>query len=97
MEQKEIRLNAPKRKSLTNDYRRHEETKDSHEKEEFFQSREVAKEAIDSAFATMKDVVERRFELADVATLETLQKKYNTVNAVGTDSCFFMKVLTQRY
>ena len=93
MEQKEIRLNANKRKSLTNDYRRHEETKDSHEKEEFFQSREVAKEAIDSAFTTMKDVVERRFELADVATLQTLQKKYNTVNAVGTDSCFFMKVL----
>ena len=93
MEQKEIRLNANKRKSLTNDYRRHEETKDSHEKEEFFQSREIAKEAIDSAFTTMKDVVERRFELADVATLQTLQKKYNTVNAVGTDSCFFMKVL----
>ncbi len=93
MEQKEIRLNAPKRKSLTNDYRRHEETKHSQEKEDFFDSREKATEAITSAFATMKDVVERRFELADVATLETLQKKYNTVNAVGTDSCFFMKVL----
>jgi hypothetical protein len=93
MEQKEIRLNANKRKSLTNDYRRHEETKHSQEKEDFFDSREKATEAITSAFATMKDVVERRFELADVATLETLQKKYNTVNAVGTDSCFFMKVL----
>ena len=93
MEQKEIRLNATKRKSLTNDYRRHCETQHSHEKEDFFDSREKATEAITSAFATMKDVVERRFELADVATLETLQKKYNTVNAVGTDSCFFMKVL----
>ena len=93
MEQKEIRLNAPKRKSLTNDYRRHEETKHSQEKEDFFDSREKATEAITSAFATMKDVVERRFELADVATLETLQKKYNTVNAVGTDSCFFFKVI----
>ncbi len=29
MEQKEIRLNAGKRKSLTNDYRRHEETQHS--------------------------------------------------------------------
>ena len=96
MEQKEIRLNAPKRKSLTNDYRRHEETKHSQEKEDFFDSREKATEAITSAFATMKDVVERRFELADVATLETLQKKYNTVNAVGTDSCFFMKVLDKK-
>ncbi len=37
--EKEIRLNAYKRKSLVNDYARHEETKDSHEKEEFFQIR----------------------------------------------------------
>ena len=96
MEQKEIRLNANKRKSLVNDYRRHEETKDSHEKEEFFQSREVAKETIDSSFTTMKDVVERRFKLDDVATLHRLQQDYNTVNAVGTDSCFFMKVLGQK-
>ena len=93
MEQKEIRLNATKRKSLTNDYRRHCETQHSQEKEDFFDSREKATEAINSSFATMKDVVERRFELADVAQLQSLQKKYNTVNAVGTDSCFFMKVL----
>jgi hypothetical protein len=96
MEQKEIRLNANKRKSLTNDYRRHEETKHSQEKEDFFDSREKATEAITSAFATMKDVVERRFKLDDVATLQRLQRDYNTVNAVGTDSCFFMKVLDKK-
>ena len=96
MEQKEIRLNANKRKSLTNDYRRHEENQPSHEKEDFFDSREKATEAITSAFATMKDVVERRFKLEDVATLERLQRDYNTVNAVGTDSCFFMKVLDKK-
>ena len=96
MEQKEIRLNAGKRKSLTNDYRRHCETQHSHEKEDFFDSREKATEAITSAFATMKDVVERRFKLEDVATLERLQRDYNTVNAVGTDSCFFMKVLDKK-
>jgi len=96
MEQKEIRLNANKRKSLTNDYRRHCETQHSHEKEDFFDSREKATEAITSAFATMKDVVERRFKLEDVATLERLQRDYNTVNAVGTDSCFFMKVLDKK-
>jgi len=96
MEQKEIRLNAGKRKSLTNDYRRHEENQPSQEKEDFFDSREKATEAITSAFATMKDVVERRFKLEDVATLERLQRDYNTVNAVGTDSCFFMKVLDKK-
>ena len=41
MEQKEIRLNAAKRKSLVKDYRRHCEDQDSTEKEEFLQSREV--------------------------------------------------------
>ena len=73
MEQKEIRLNAQKRKSLVNDYRRHCETQHSQEKEDFFDSREKATEAIDSSFETMKDVVERRFELADVAQLQSLQ------------------------
>ena len=62
MEQKEIRLNASKRKSLTNDYRRHEEAQHSQEKEDFFDSREKATEVIDSSFATMKSVVERRFK-----------------------------------
>ena len=57
MEQKEIRLNASKRKSLTNDYRRHEEAQHSQEKEDFFDSREKATEVIDSSFATMKSVV----------------------------------------
>ena len=57
MEQKEIRLNASKRKSLTNDYRRHCETQHSHEKEDFFDSREKATEAIDSSFATIKNAV----------------------------------------
>jgi len=93
MEQKEIRLNAPKRKSLVNDYRRHCEAQHSHEKEDFFDSREKATDIIDSSFATMKEVVEKRFKLDDVATLQRLQRDYNTVNAVGTDSCFFMKVL----
>ena len=93
MTEKEIRLNADKRKSLNIDFRRHCEDQDSHEKEEFFQAREYCNEVIPQTFATMKEVVERRFELDDVAQLQSLQKKYNTVNAVGTDSCFFMKVL----
>ena len=83
MEPKEIRLNANKRKSLVTDYRKHEESKHSQEKEDFFDSREKATEAIKSAFATMKEVVERRFKLTDVAILQRIQQDYNTVNAVG--------------
>ena len=57
MEQKEIRLNADKRKSLSIDFRRHCEDQDSHEKEAFFQAREYCNEVIPQTFATMKEVV----------------------------------------
>ena len=92
MEQKEIRLNADKRKSLVIDFRKHCESLDNSEKEAFKQSRDDAKSTMQSSFATCKEVVERRFPLEDVATLQSLQKKHNTINAVGTDSCFFFKV-----
>ena len=92
MDKKEVRLNANKRKSLVIDFRKHCESLDTHEKEAFKQSRDDAKSTIDSSFATCKQVVERRFPLEDVATLQSLQRKHNTINAVGTDSCFFFKV-----
>ena len=92
MEKKEVRLNAEKRRSLVIDFRKHCESLDTHEKEEFKQSREDAKSKIDSSFETCTSVVQRRFPLEDVATLQSLQKKHNTINAVGTDSCFFFKV-----
>ena len=77
MDKKEIRLNANKRKSLVKDYRRHCEEQNSHEKEEFLQSREVCNDTIKSTFALAKEVVERKYELDDVATLRSLQKKTN--------------------
>ena len=91
MDKKEIRLNAGKRKSLVIDFRKHCESLDTHEKEAFKQSREDCLSQIESSFATCKEVVERRFPLEDVATLQSLQRKHNTINAVGDDSCFFMK------
>ena len=92
MDKKEVRLNAEKRKSLTIDFRKHCESLDTHEKEAFKQSRDDAKSINESSFITCKEVVERRFPLEDVATLQSLQRKHNTINAVGTDSCFFFKV-----
>ena len=92
MEQKEIRLNADKRKSLVIDFRKHCESLDTNEKEAFKQARDEAKSIMTSSFATCKEVVERKFPLEDVATLQELQRKHNTINAVGTDSCFFFKV-----
>ena len=92
MEQKEIRLNASKRKSLKDDFRKHCENQDSTVKEEFLEAREVAKDTIDSTFEVATNVVQRRFPLEDVATLQELQRKHNTINAVCNDSCFFFKV-----
>mgnify|MGYP000571790069 CR=1 FL=1 len=92
MDKKEVRLNAEKRKSLVIDFRKHCESLDTHEKEAFKQSRDDAKSTIESSFATCKEVVERRFKLTDVGILQRIQRDYNTVNAVGSDSCFFMKV-----
>ena len=92
MDKKEVRLNAEKRKSLVIDFRKHCESLDTHEKEAFKQSRDDAKSINESSFITCKEVVERRFPLEDVATLQSLQRKHNTINAVGTDSCFFFKV-----
>ena len=54
MDKKEVRLNADKRKSCVIDFRKHCESLDTHEKEEFKQSREDAKSTIDSSFATCK-------------------------------------------
>ena len=92
MDKKEVRLNADKRKSCIIDFRKYCESLDTHEKEKFKQSRDDAKSSNDSSFATCKEVVQRRFPLEDVAPLPSLQKKHNTINAVGTDSCFFFKV-----
>ena len=95
MDKKEVRLNANKRKSLVIDFRKHCESLDTHEKEAFLQSRDDAKSTIDSSFATCKEVVERRFEPSDIfgdRSITHYQKKYNTIDAIGTDSCFFMKV-----
>ena len=94
--EKEIRLNASKRQALIKDFRKHCESKDTPEKEAFKQARENADSVIASAFATAKEVVERRFPLEDVATLQELQRKHNTIDVVGKDSCFFMNVQDQK-
>ena len=95
MDKKEVRLNADKRKSCVIDFRKHCESLDTHEKEAFLQSREEAKSTIESSFATMKVAVQRRFKPEHIfgdRSLKFYQKEYNTIDVIGTDSCFFMKV-----
>ena len=63
MEQKEIRLNADKRKSLVIDFRKHCESLDTHEKEAFKQSRDDAKSTIDSSFTSNTSSIKRNGSL----------------------------------
>ena len=96
MDKKEVRLNAGKRKSLVIDFRKHCESLDTHEKESFKQSREDCLSQIESSFATCKEVVQRRFKPEHIfgdRSLKFYEQEYNTVDVVGTDSCFFVKVL----
>ena len=95
MEKKEIRLNAGKRRSLVIDFRRHCESLNTEEKEAFKQSRDDAKSTIDSSFVTCKEVVQRRIKPEHIfgdRSLKFYEQEYNTVDVVGTDSCFFFKV-----
>ena len=89
---KEVRLNAQIRKPIVVDYRKHLEQEDSLDKENFFEAREKATGAIDSAFDTAKAVLTRAFNPEDVADYKRLSKKYSSVDATGKDSCFFMSV-----
>ena len=92
MDKKEIRLNAGKRKSLVQDFRRHCESMECDEKTAYEKLKSKLKILLIPLFKVMKEVVERKYQLQDVADLQRLQRKYNTVNATGKDSCFFMNV-----
>ena len=91
--QKDVRLNSNKRQSLKQDFRRHLESLDSPEKEDYLQARERCDVVIPETFGVMTKVVQRRFKPADVSTYKRLGKEYSTVDATGVDSCFFMKVI----
>ena len=86
MDKKEIRLNAGKRKSLVVDFRRHCESMECDEKTEYDQSKASVVETIDSSFKVMKEVVERKYQLDDVAELQRLQRKYNTCLLYTSDA-----------
>ena len=63
MEQKEVRLNANKRKSLVTDYRKHCESQHSQEKEDFFDPREKG------LVALKKTIVGQQLSIASAAAI----------------------------
>ena len=98
MEKKQdIRLNKDYRTAYIKDFRRHLESQSDNPKyEAYLSALKVCKIRTDESFKTAKKVVERRYIPDDVAQLQGLQRKYNTVDATGKDSCFYFAVVDDK-
>ena len=94
---KDIRLNKDYRTAYIKDVRRFFESKTDNPKyEAFLSAKTLCKTRIDDAFKTATNVVTRLYKPEDVSTLQSLQKKYNTVDATAKDSCFYFAVVDSK-
>ena len=95
MEKKQdIRLNKDYRTAYIKDFRRFLESKSDNPKyEAFLSAKTLCKTRISDAHKTAKEVVTRLYKPVDVADLQRLQKKYNTIDATAKDSCFYFAVV----
>ena len=86
----DIRLNKDYRTAYIKDFRRFlESNKENPKYESYLSAKTLCKTRIDDAFKLATKVVHRVYKPEDVSTLQTLQKKYNTVDATAEDSCFY--------
>ena len=93
----DIRLNKDYRIAYTKDFRRFlESNKDNPKYEAYLSAKTLCKTRIDDAFKLATKVVHRVYKPEDVSTLQTLQKKYNTVDATAKDSCFYFAVVDKK-
>ena len=93
----DIRLNKDYRTAYTKDFRRFlESNKDNPKYEAYLSAKTLCKTRIDDAFKLATKVVHRVYKPEDVSTLQTLQKKYNTVDATAKDSCFYFAVVDKK-
>jgi len=87
---KEVKLNAQIRKPIVADYRKHLEQEDSLDKENFFEARERATSAIDSAFNTAKVVLNRAYKPVDVADYKRLAKNIVVLTLLEKTVVFYV-------
>ena len=93
----DIRLNKDYRTAYIKDFRRFLESKSDNPKyEAFLSAKTLCKTRISEASKTAKEVVTRLYKPVDVADLKRLQKKYNTIDATGKDSCFYFAVVDNK-
>ena len=95
--QKDIRLNKDYRTAYIKDFRRFLESKNDNPKyEAYLSAKTLCKTRVDDAFKVATKVIHRVYKPEDVSTLQTLQKKYNTVDATAKDSCFYFAVVDSK-
>ena len=95
--QKDIRLNKDYRTAYVKDFRRFLESKNDNPKyEAYLSAKTLCKTRVDDAFKVATKVIHRVYKPEDVSTLQTLQKKYNTVDATAKDSCFYFAVVDKK-
>lgn len=95
--QKDIRLNKDYRTAYIKDFRRFLESKNDNPKyEAYLSAKTLCKTRVDDAFKVATKVIHRVYKPEDVSTLQTLQKKYNTVDATAKDSCFYFAVVDKK-
>ena len=94
---RDIRLNKDYRSAYIKDFRRFlESNKENPKYESYLSAKTLCKTRIDDAFKLATEVVHRVYKPEDVSTLQTLQKKYNTVDATAKDSCFYFAVVDKK-
>ena len=94
---RDIRLNKDYRSAYIKDFRRFlESNKENPKYESYLSAKTLCKTRIDDAFKLATKVVHRVYKPEDVSTLQTLQKKYNTVDATAKDSCFYFAVVDKK-
>ncbi|BCV05926.1 MAG: hypothetical protein CM15mV121_050 [uncultured marine virus] len=90
---KDIRLNKDYRTAYIKDFRRFLESKTITQSMKHFCQLKLCVRLGFEAHKTAKEVVTRLYKPVDVADLKRLQKKYNTIDATGKDSCFYFAVV----
>ena len=85
-----LRLNQEYRNKIANRMRVHIEAEDTQEKEKYFLARENMKPEQDKAWDLAHEIVRRHYTEDDVAKARYLQKKFDNVDTIASDSCFHL-------
>jgi hypothetical protein len=90
-----LRLNQEYRNKIANRMRVHIEAEDTQEKEKYFVARENIKGEQDKAWDLTHEIVRRHYTESDVEKARYLQKKFDNVDTIASDSCFHLGYMGQ--